>query len=197
MFNRGTLVVVAIIAVGGAMAGFAWWFQRQQTYLALEFWGAEESAAIRAGHRVLLSKLTPRPRDADFQPKEVFPFPVDFVDTVDVTKAPGLVHMRQALLENVSFDFSPSPPRSDLPQGTFGAELRNCIAVAAPDDFQPTYMLVFMDEHNEVVVNAYFDFEANRVHFSQGQREAGLTKRLTSGLPKFFAEQFPEKKADE
>jgi len=120
--NSGKLVIVAILAVALVAAGFAWWFQSNQSARALDFWGSDVAHAIRLAEPVqvkrlvLAAKKTPNGDGAsasdsiEDQPSGEL-IRVDARDfrvaaTRDLTEAKGLVHARQALIQDASFKWN-------------------------------------------------------------------------------------------
>lgn len=93
----GRRVVAAIVLLGFCLAGFAFWFQWRQTRRCLDFLGADVARAISRAERVELWRLGSgeRPRR-----------PVA-IGRQDVSRAPGLVHLRHALVEDASYVWTP------------------------------------------------------------------------------------------
>jgi hypothetical protein len=83
----GKLVILTIVAVALAAAGTSWWFRYKATHRAASFWGPEGSQMIRDAPRVLLTRT---PLSAPSL-------------TRDISTAPGITHLRNALLEDRSF----------------------------------------------------------------------------------------------
>jgi hypothetical protein len=99
--NSGKLLILGILAVALLLAGASWWFRYNATHQAALFWGPEASQLIRDAPSVTL---------LDLQPGNELGF------MVDVSHAPGMTHLRNALLEDRSFDWpSPAglPPAND------------------------------------------------------------------------------------
>jgi hypothetical protein len=82
--TSGKLVILAILAVAVVAAGTSWWFRYKATRRAAEFWGAEGSQLIRDAPVVLLGRRG---------------------QTADISQARGLTHLRNALLEDRSFNW--------------------------------------------------------------------------------------------
>ncbi len=104
--GSGRGVAVAIILIALAAASFAWWFQWNRGHLSLEFWGPEAAELIRTGKRVTLCEFDGNSvgnsvgnSDAD----ETSDWPLPVIRQIDISRAPGLVHARQALIEDNSF----------------------------------------------------------------------------------------------
>jgi hypothetical protein len=116
--TSGKLVIGAILLVALAAAGTSWWFRYSATHRAAEFWGPRKARLIRDAPVV------------DFWVHEP---PGDLKSTVDalvstdgvidpttvreITAARGLVHLRNALLDNRSFNWPPGPPKPGVRWG--------------------------------------------------------------------------------
>ncbi len=113
----GKLVIIGILAVALAAAGISWWFRFHTTHRAAEFWGPEAAQLIRDAPTVMLSTFsTPVTTQST---KIVSPVRGDYGAEPqvrhNVTSAKGLVHLRNALLEDQSFNW-PSQPTSPFMQ---------------------------------------------------------------------------------
>lgn len=95
----GRRVVAAIVLLGLCLAGFAFWFQWRQTRRCLAFLGADVARAISRADRVELWRL-----GAGDRPRRL-----KAVGRQDVSRAPGLVHLRHALVEDASYVWTPAP----------------------------------------------------------------------------------------
>ena len=81
----GTYLVAAIIAVAVLSAGITIAYHWSQSRFTVAYWGGEHATQIRAAEEVRLVDLN---SDAAAE---------------DISKAKGLVHFRQALIEDASF----------------------------------------------------------------------------------------------
>src|SRR5688572_29599931 len=80
----GKLVIVAILAFALAAAGASWWFRYNATHRAAKFWGPDDARRIRDAPFVELYYINDDP---------------DALSTIrEISKAPGLTHLRHALL---------------------------------------------------------------------------------------------------
>ena len=96
-YISGKLVIITIVAVAVTAAGASWWFRYAATHRAVQFWGPDAARLIRDApsvHLVLLPAAEPR--------ELVGEVPIEF----DISHARGLTHLRHALLEDRSFDWS-------------------------------------------------------------------------------------------
>jgi hypothetical protein len=93
----GKLVILGILSIAFVAAGASWWFRYNATHHAAGFWGSKVARLIRDAPHVELQQIT---RDEDFTLRTTV--------TRDVSKAPGLTHLRAALLEDDSFEWPAS-----------------------------------------------------------------------------------------
>ncbi len=106
MSSSGKLVIIGILAVALVSAGASWWFRYAATHRAAKFWGPETVRLIRDAPAVDLSRLSPPGR---LSPARTKFGGVDSFESKGVSNAPGLIHLRHALLEDQSFHWPPEP----------------------------------------------------------------------------------------
>jgi hypothetical protein len=116
----GSRVVVGLLALGAALAAFALAFQWRQTDGCLGFYGSDVARAIAAAPHVELWAL-----GAGAEPGRLVA-----TGRCDVSRAPGLVHLRRGLVEDANFDWRPSEPRRLSPERWSAA----LVFAAAPGD---------------------------------------------------------------
>jgi len=95
---RGTWLVAGLLLLGLAAAATGIWFQWQQTRRCLAFYGPAAARRIAAAPTVELLLVQPGAvagRLAALQ-------------RIDVSKAPGLVHLRRGLVEDANFNWQAS-----------------------------------------------------------------------------------------
>lgn len=100
---RGTWLVVGLVLLGVAAAVTGIWFQRHQTRQCLEFYGATAARRIASAPKVELLLVQPG----------VEPGRLVAHVRLDVSKAPGLVHLRRGLVEDANFNWSPADREGD------------------------------------------------------------------------------------
>jgi hypothetical protein len=109
----GKLLIIGILMLAFAGAATSWWFRYNATHRAAEFWGPETAQLIRDAPVVeLINPSNPialPPGDS----AGVGGF-IDSSDTRDVSAARGLVHLRNALLEDHNFDWPARPLAADI-----------------------------------------------------------------------------------
>ena len=104
----GTWLVAGLLLMGVAAAITGVWFQRHQTRRCLEFYGAVAARSIAAAPRVEL--LTVQPGTG--------PGRLALQSRIDVSKAPGLVHLRRGLVEDANFSWQTDGTRGDTASKT-------------------------------------------------------------------------------
>jgi hypothetical protein len=87
----GTMLVVGLLLLAAGLGAFAVWFQWGQTRRSLAFFGPDAARRIQAAPRVELWSLAARDGE------------VRAVERRDVSHAPGLVHLRRGLVEDVNY----------------------------------------------------------------------------------------------
>jgi hypothetical protein len=92
---RGTWLVVGLLLLGVAAAITGVWFQRHQTRRCLEFYGPAAARRIAAAPTVELLLVQPG----------AGPGRLAAHTRIDVSKAPGLVHLRRGLVEDANFNW--------------------------------------------------------------------------------------------
>ena len=136
MLDRGKLAVLTMFAVALAAATFAWWWNYSRGQRALEFYGPKAAHLIRTAPKVELLVLGTAESSA-IEPLPEFG-PVSQI--VDISRAPGLVHARTALLDDASYDWNAFP----LPQ-----VFRHLVRFSNGED---EVMLVFSEPRGRVMV---------------------------------------------
>jgi hypothetical protein len=108
----GKWLIIGVVAVALAGAGGSWWFRYQSTHRVAEFWGSDVARLIRDAPRVELLRLG-SPNTIGLESSDVA-HEVETANYHDVSKGRGLVHLRNALLQDRSYDWPPQPkkPRS-------------------------------------------------------------------------------------
>ncbi|MEO8495349.1 MAG: hypothetical protein ABI614_09780 [Planctomycetota bacterium] len=154
--NRGKLVIAFIFGLSAVMGGYAWWHHYTQGRQCVVLWGAETGEAIRYAPQVEVMRLDVAGAP-DAETIQIQDQPLKIVARKDITNTPGLVHARQALIEDASFLW-----KADL---------------AGPSNWQ--YLLRFTDGDKQVSVA--FDCDQGRVRLVGTDRQAALKPHLTAG----------------
>lgn len=100
--TTGTLIVAGMFLVALLAAGASWWFRYEATHRTDQFWGPAAAALIRDAPQVELFTLRPADAAAD-QSGQLGGLAWQIADHRDVTTAHGMIHLRNALLEDRSF----------------------------------------------------------------------------------------------
>jgi len=122
--KRDRIVVLAILGLGIGATGFAGWFRWSQGHRAQEFWGAEVSQRIRFAKEVELIWLESPLVDvsgahllqAGTPAADVMSIDGDqwsVLRRADIASARGLIHARQALIQDATFRWIAQSPASD------------------------------------------------------------------------------------
>jgi len=111
--DSGKLLIVAMVAAGILAACASWWFRFSATHQAAQFWGNDAATLIRDADEVevLSLKLAVDPNTEGVV--AVAGAAWQITGSQDVSHAPGLTHLRHALLEDRSFRW----PVRDVPAG--------------------------------------------------------------------------------
>ena len=107
--NRGKLVILFIFGLSTAMGVYAWWHNFQQGRRCLALWGSDAATLIRFAPQVEILELAPPASDASDQPTLQFSEQTfSIVHAKDITAVRGLIHARQSLIEDATFDWNAS-----------------------------------------------------------------------------------------
>jgi hypothetical protein len=99
----GTRLVLGLVLAGVGLAMFAVWFQWGQTRRCLDFFGSAAARRIQTAPRVELWSLAAEGPT------------VRSVHRLDVSEAPGIVHLRRGLIEDVNYRWEVAGPQSAAP----------------------------------------------------------------------------------
>jgi hypothetical protein len=153
--NQGKLVIVFIFGLSAVMGGYAWWHHYTQGKRCVELWGADAGEMIRYAPQVEVMQLDSAD-SAEAAAMQIQDQPVKILAQKDITNTPGLVHARQALIEDASF--------------LWKADLKG------PSHWQ--YMLRVTDGDQQVSVA--FDCDQGRVRLVGTDHQAELKPHLTT-----------------
>ena len=103
--NSGKLLILGIVALAVLLAGAGWWFRYNATHRAASFWGPDAVRLIRDAPIVKFVERSEGVNPDHYAATQVIRH--------DISRARGLTHLRNALLEDRSFDWS--PPGNALP----------------------------------------------------------------------------------
>ena len=100
--SRGTWLVAALLLLGLAAAVTGIWFQWQQTRRCLDFYGPAAARRIAAAPTVELLLVQPGAEPGRLVARS----------RIDISKAPGLVHLRRGLVEDANFNWQGTDARA-------------------------------------------------------------------------------------
>lgn len=155
----GTRLVLGLVLLALGLAAFAVWFQWGQTRRCLAFFGPAATRRIQAGSRVEIWSL-----EADGGA-------VRASSQLDVSQAPGLVHLRRGLIEDVNYRWDAIAP--DQPR-----------LAAADWDVAIAFYGAAADEDSATVVA--FDLDAGGAATVVGRPGRVALGRLTPGLRRWI-----------
>jgi hypothetical protein len=183
MWNRGKLVIVAMLGVGLCAAAFAAWYQYRGQHRAHDHWGTTSAVLIAEAPQVTVLSLgeSGPQEESTFQDQTAdseaaAPRRLEFgerswqvLSTKDGRAAPGIKNIRRALVLDTTFDWN-----------------------ALPLDEEPEwqYAIGFTDNRNWATV--LFDFETGRVALTGAKKTARLDPAANKELQEFFTEQFAD-----
>ncbi len=161
--NQGKLVIVFIFGLSAVMGGYAWWHHYSQGRECVELWGSETGELIRYADKVELLRVAVGGSDAE---ANVSIGEVDYaiVAQRDITGTQGLVHARQALIEDASFLWKETP------------------------DASPTWNYVLRFTRGDKQVAVAIDCTEGNVRLVGSDKQAILNEHLTHG----YADRLPD-----
>src|SRR5262245_15088624 len=114
MRNSGKLLIIGMFVVAIAAAAASWWFRYEATHKAAQFWGPTAVILIRDAPNVELLELQPanEANSPQWPPDLAAASQITIGHKTwtirsrrDISSAPGLTHLRNALLEDRSFNW--------------------------------------------------------------------------------------------
>lgn len=120
MRQSGKLLVIGFFLVGLILAGGAIWYHFNKTRWAMGFWGTENARLIVRAPEVELFRVSADTDATSTISNPEFSLPLaswdldgqilEVIEDRVITDAPGLIHMRMALVEDANFDIIAQPP---------------------------------------------------------------------------------------
>jgi hypothetical protein len=172
---RGKLVILFIFGLSAVMGGYAWWHHFNQGRKCLELWGGEAAALIRYAPVVEAIKFGSGGEEPG-NSLQIAGKSISIEQRADVSGTPGLVHARQALIEDASFVWK---------------------HYVANEPVEWTYGMRFIDGEQSVTIA--FDGTDTRVHLVDGGKDGILTRTLRDAYQKripAWIEQANDSKAE-
>jgi hypothetical protein len=167
----GKVLIIGILTVAFIAAGGSWLFRYNATHRAAEFWGPQVAQLIRDAPLVEFRKLSP-PLEPMLPARESGQLEPDLTgpELINITTAPGLVHLRNALVEDRSFDWQAPPPESK----------------DANDGWQ--YALVFREDSTRAGAILLFSPKGEQLLSLERPEVVVSSKPIAAGLQQMFAE---------
>jgi hypothetical protein len=120
MHNRGSLVVVILLAAGLIAASVAVWVHRHQTRQALELWTTEGSLLIERAPEVTLYRLTPhQAQQSAASSIHIGDREYALSEARDMQGAAGFSHVRWGLCQDSSYVWTSGCDDCEEPQWNF------------------------------------------------------------------------------
>lgn len=177
--DTGKALIIGIVLVALLMSGYAWWHQKQKGRRTLEFWGSRIALRLRYGKEIELLQLAAPDSDTSTggETLTVNGQSWGIVQSKVISKATGLVHARQALVFDPSYEWNAEAHKPPVWQYAlrFMDEVAGESGVA--DDLEST--------PDDVVL--LFDLEHSVAGSVDGSRTVQIT--IAEGLKKFFEEK--------
>ena len=167
--NQGKWLIVAMISAGLAAGGIAWWYQYRQSVRVIELWSPEVTYQIRMAPDCQLLRLTSNPAGDGEGVLEVDGVLWGITQTQDVSKALGIVHARQALIHDASYDWTANPTASS-----------------------PAWTEAIRFQEGSEQTTLLFDLEQGIVRNQANEQTGRITPLIQTGLRTFFDEQWAD-----
>jgi hypothetical protein len=144
VFTSGHAAVIGMLALAVAAATFAWWWNFNSGRRALELFGSDGARLVRSAKTVEIMATAG-------------------TNTLDISKAPGLLNARASLLSDASYEWQSTQPSPIDPQ----AAVR------------------FRDGDNAVIV--VFDFDTRQLNANS--RTVMLNRKTADGWKSYLERQ--------
>lgn len=168
MQTSGKLVIVGIFGVAIAGVILTLWFQFEARRRSRDFWGSDNAVLIGRAPKVELMRLrnSPDSEVSDTEQLKVDGAIFELGERKDISKARGLVHMRDALIRDSGFQWN-----------------------ASRGDCQPQweYAFRFADEDDELIIA--LDVLCRRVRLVPEGQEADISP-MFQGIKELIDREF-------
>lgn len=165
--NRGKLLILIMLTAGLTAGIVAWWHQYQQGVRVLELWDAEMAFQIRMAPECQLMRLS-QPGIESNEQISIAGELWGVGDQVDIGKARGIVHARQALISDASYKWDTVPPA------------------------QPVWTEAIRFGSGPLQQTFAFDLKQGVIRNVEHGNQANLAPHVTAGLRTFLDEQWAE-----
>jgi len=167
--HSGKRLILGVLVIGLAAAVASWWFRYSATHRAAQFWGPQAATLIRDAPHVTLRSAVAA---ADGQDADATDVPRD------ISNARGFTHLRNALLEDASYDWSAAGPAD--------TNWSNSLVFDESEGAEPRTVVLFSRD---------FHWAANG-SVANPAAHAVSTSPIAEGLQTFFAEQAQDAPAE-
>lgn len=165
VLQSGSLLIVAIFLLAILLSVFSWWFRYQATHQAAAYWGNRAVRLIRDAPQVEAVLLA---NSEQGEPTEI--------QRKDVSQAPGMTHLRNALIEDRSYEWVKIDSKEQ------------------PEE-SARFALEFTDPEQDNFLRLCFTEDCRWVWARPAEPDNGQQlscKPISAGLLKVFGEFFPE-----
>jgi hypothetical protein len=169
-FRSGQVVILAMFGFGTAAALFGMWYRWDVTRRTLDLWGAPSAVLVVRAPQV--QALGFDPPLAGIETTRTADLAAAAAQSRDVSRARGILNVRQAFVEDSTFLWDRQPDRKTLAW---------------------VYGLSFTDQDRSFVI--LFDPAAGVVGNPLSDRVAAIEPPASAELKEFFVEQLEEKAA--
>ena len=153
----------------GPPFGSSWWFRYSATHRAAQFWGPQAAELIRDAPHVTLRSAAAAADGQDAADADV---------PRDVSNAKGLTHLRNALLEDASYDWSTA--------GRADTNWENSLVFEESEGAEPRVVILLSPDFHWAANGSAADPAGHAVS----------TSPIAEGLQTFFAEQAQDAPAE-
>jgi len=180
MMVNGKTVILLILAVALGSATLSWWNQYRRGQRVLELWGPEVAYRIRLAPETELLALAgasadPANPSSSDSTLAIGPRVFTIEQRRNLTGSPGLVHARQALIQDSSYEWDAATPEAEI-------VWRYALQFRDPRDNRSTSLLLV-------------DTETGWVMESQRATAARLVPLIRQGLERLFRERLQSSQA--
>lgn len=106
---EGKYAILAVIVIGLAGAIGGWWYRSQLQRRAISLWGREAAELMQRAPHAELLKLASQSDEVERDAENSLSFgdaQLGIAARIDVSQAPGLVHLRHSLISDQSYVWS-------------------------------------------------------------------------------------------
>jgi hypothetical protein len=169
--KSGKPLIIGVLVLGLAAAAAAWWFRYSTTHKAVEFWGSQAAVLIRDAPRVTLrSDAASTDAEGTAEPDVAR----------DISQAKGLLHLRNAFLEDRNYDWTAKGP-ADTNWG-------KSLVFERSEGAEPRVVVLFSPD---------FKWVGNGSAADPAKAAVATSASFAAGLEKFFADEATVAPAEE